>query len=170
MSIAGNNAKRPLGAGRSVLNKVIRRSAITKDTPFVTEEVIPAGTYHTVVSAVMEAKTQKKKDAIDVVYTFSNDEGVAVIAKERFVLDGFRWEELVDHYFDCDLLTGDCVIADIKGIEEYVTVTYPRKGALGTLRNRQPCKNKSVSAPPAMAVIDDDSEFDDFLDVGDEED
>jgi hypothetical protein len=158
---------RKKSARTSILNTVLHHSA-KKDVPFITEDIIPAGTYQIIISDVIDTETEKGKAAVDLVYIFTSEDGFSAHAKERYVSNGYRWEQLIDHLFDVGLLTEDSTGAQLKGIEELVTVSYAREGALGTLQNRRPC-SKKLPKPPAKVidteedVDDDDPEFDDFL-------
>ena len=163
-----NKEKKRSGDNRSVLNTVIRRTSVQKDAPFITEDHIPAGKYRTEIVGVFEARTEKGKAAVDLVYSFTNEDGFGARAKERYVADGYRLEQLCDHWITSGLLEEDVTYSDLKGIVENVTVFYGRKGALGSLLDLRPCKIKSamtVAADASDPYIDEDEEddYDDFL-------
>lgn len=156
----------------SVLNAVIRRTTVQDDVLFVREEHIPPGKYRAEIVGVFEARTAKGKDAVDLVYSFTAEDGFCARAKERYVTDGFLLEQLCDHWITSGLIAEGVTYADIKGITESVTVSYARKGALGSLQDRRPFKAKTAksSAGKISNPHVDDDEDDDYPLLCDEED
>ena len=141
MSITNKtNRKYPSAEQRSVLNSVVRRSAVEKDAPFFTEDRIPAGEYRTEVVGVYDAINGKGKPALDIVYRMVDSSGTRRHAKERLNLDGYMLEALVEHWIDAGQLDETATYAAIQGIKETVTVVYNRPSGLGTIQNRKPRK------------------------------
>lgn len=157
---------------RSVLNTVIHRTTAQKDVPFVKEDVVPAGRYRAEIVGVFDARTEKGKEAIDVVYSLANADGFSVRAKERYVMGGYRLEQLCEHWLTSGLLTEGTTYGDILGIVESVTVSYARKDALGTLQDRRPWKEKTVKSVTTtnstLRVAEDEEE--DILPLDDDDD
>ena len=189
MSITNKtNRKYPSAEQRSVLNTVVRRSAVEKDTPFITEDRIPAGEYRTEVVGVFESINSKGKPALDIVYRMVDSSGTSRHAKERLNLDGYMLEALVEHWLDAGQLDETATYADIQGIKETVCVVYTRSGSLGTIQNRKPRKglgsSRTTAKPTANKVSivkreeddehnllrdDDEDDYNDYLPMEDDD-
>ena len=168
----------------SVADIVARRShQAKKKAPMLTTEIVPAGTYRSVVLAVEDAHSEEGKAMADVTYRFTDAVGEATEACIRYPVTGYHIQRLVDALIDAGLPEG-APLTDAVGLEEEVTIVYPYEGALGKINRRQPAtqavstaakKPVPKQAPPknrkALVEVDedeemledDDSEFDDFL-------
>lgn len=169
----------------SVADIVVRRSRQSKKkTPMLTAEIVPAGTYHSAVLAVEDACSAEGKPMADVTYRFTNAGGEATEARIRYPVTGYHIQRLVDALIDAGLPEGAPLI-DAVGLEEEVTIVYPFEGALGKIKGRKPATQVTPIAAkkpvpkqtphknPKLLIedeeevesFDDDSEFDDFLEV-----
>lgn len=156
----------------SATDTVIRRKNVQKSVPFLKEDVVPAGKYVSEIIAVYDAVTDKSKDAVDIHYTFTDCEGNVVVAKERYVIDGYYFELLGEALLDAGLPNG-AKISQAVSITEDVVVTYPRPGAIGRIQSRVPHRKKMVSTSvtddQCNANIDSEDDDSDFMDDFEEE-
>ena len=185
-----NNKKNPNTTSKkntspiSVADIVARRSQqAKKKAPMLTTEIVPAGTYRSVVLAVEDAHSEEGKAMADVTYRFTDAVGEATEARIRYPVTGYHIQRLVDALIDAGLPEG-APLTDAVGLEEEVTIVYPYEGALGKIKRRQPATQAAISAPKKPVpkqvlpkkrklLIDDeeeteeienvDEEFDDFL-------
>lgn len=174
MPIIGNMLKTSSNksAHNAVLERVLCCSTDDNEVSFVTEDVIKSGKYKTIITSVHGSRTEKGKEAVDIVYDFIDASGSVVTAKERHVVDGYIFERLYTYWIKSGLLPNGSTISDLVGICEELDVTYIRKGGLGSLQNRQPYTGSingqtstkgSFSTEKAEEMSDDDTEFDVFL-------
>lgn len=173
-------------APASVSDIIVRRSQQrNKKVPMLKADKVPAGTYHSVILAVIDAVSEDDKPMADVIYRFTSSSGKVIEAKIRYPIVGYHIERLIDALIDAGLPEGS-PLTDAVGIEEDVVVVYPQEGALGKIKNRRPA---SKAAKPASKITDPkkdtcrvmndiseesfaeqpaedfDDEFDDFLEV-----
>lgn len=184
-----NTTPKKSAAPMSVSDIVVRRSQqLQKRAPMLTEQVVPAGTYHSTVIAVEDAHSEEGKAKADVTYRFTDAGGKTREGRVRYPLAGYHMDRLIDALIDAGLPEG-APLTDSVGLEEDVTVVYPYDGSLGKIKNRRPA-NQAVSPAAKKPVSkqvptksrkllveddedeemleDDDSEFDDFLEEDDE--
>lgn len=181
-----NSKKNPVSKKTplSVSDIIVRRSKQHhKKAPMLTERVVPAGTYHSTVIAVNDARNDEGNPMADVTYSFADAGGKSREARVRYPIAGYHIEKLIDALIDAGLPEG-ASLTDAVGLEEEVTIVYPYDGALGKISNRRPADQ---TAPTAMQkpvskqasakkrkllaedeedeeiLEDDDAEFDDFL-------
>lgn len=173
----------------SVSDIIARRSKQPqKKAPMVTAEIVPAGTYHSVVLAVEDACSAEGKPMADVTYRFTNAGGETTEARIRYPVAGYHIQRLVDALIDAGLPEG-ASLTDAVGLEEEVTITFPHEGALGKIKSRRPATQAGAPAakkpmpkqvPPKKRkllvedeeeteeVEDFDEEFDDFFEETDD--
>lgn len=170
------NRKNSSGEQCSVLNTVVRRSAVEKDTPFITEDRIPAGEYRSTVVGVHDAFNSKGKPALDIVYALMDASNTRRYAKERLNMESFMLETLIEHWLDVGQLDESSTYSDIMGIEETVKVVYKCPGGLGTLQERKPRKGKASSETATKVVtskekapVDDEEYLEDILPLEDDD-
>lgn len=171
-------------AAQSVFDLIVKRSQRkVKAVPMLTEDIMPAGKYHSEVIAVADAKSDAGKLMADVTYRFTNSSGKAVEARVRYPATGYHIEKLYDALIDAGL-PEDSPLTDAVSIKEEVEIVYPFEGALGKIKNRRPAlaaKCLSTKNPKRTAVSEevqsdpdedeqDDLEFDEDDDLDFEDD
>lgn len=160
---------------KSVSDLIVRRSkSKSKAARMLTEDIVPAGRYHSKITAVTEAKSDDGKLMVDVTYRFTDPRGKAVDARIRYPATGYHIEKLYDALIDAGLPENTPLIEAVD-IEEQVEIVYPYDGALGKIKARGPVAtpapvSKSKAKPKQRAALveeddeSDDSETDDEYD------
>lgn len=168
---------------KSVSDLIVRRSQRkAKAAPMLTEDYVPAGTYHSEIIAVADAKSDTGKPMVDITYSFTDDRGKTVVARVRYPTVGYHLDTLCDALIDAGL-PEESPLTDSVGIEEDLEIVYPFTGALGKIKNRRPAttekkplaklqKAKITAKLPQYDVEDDgasdEEDFDDdFLEEDD---
>lgn len=166
----------------SAADTIIRRKPVQQNVPFLKESVVPAGSYISEIIAVHDALTNNGKLAVDIHYTLTDAHGNVLKAKERFALDGYYFSQLGEALLEAGLPDG-AKLSQAVGITERVDVVYPRPNAIGRIKNRTPytksksSKSRTVTSAnadyddddDAEDIVEEDDEFDDFLDATDDE-
>lgn len=152
----------------SVANIIVRRSQQGKKrVPMLTETVVPAGTYHSVVVAVEDAHSDEGKPMVDVTYRFTDARGKETEARMRYPITGYHLEKVIDAWLDAGLPEGSH-LTDAVGLEEEVVIVYPQQGALGKIKSRRPVgkatktASKVVSSQKTTHRVVDDTYEEDF--------
>lgn len=165
---------------KSVSDLIVRRSKRKdKAAPMLTENIVPAGKYHSEIIGVVDAKNDDGKLMVDVTYRLTDDRGKSVDVRIRYPAEGYH----IERFFDALVEAGvpeESPVTDAVGVVEEVEIVYPFEGSLGKIKDRKPAT--AANRPPtkkakhAVLVEEDDEsddseteddEYDDFLEEDD---
>lgn len=172
MSVLNTRKTATAKVAKSASDIIVRRSKQTsKAAPMLTEDIVPAGKYHSVVIAVADAKSDTGKLLVDVTYRLTDTRGKSVDARIRYPAEGYHIERLFDALIDAGL-PEESPMTDAVGIVEEIEVVYPFDGALGKIKARHPApakqptpKSSQVKKARPHPLDDDEDKVDDENDV-----
>lgn len=151
----------------------IRRNKTVAVAPMLSQKIAPAGVYTSKIAAVAMSRTDGGEDAVDVTYELTDANGKVAQGRIRYPVDGYHLEKLLDALAEAGVPEGSS-ISEAVGTTEQIEIVYPQKGSLAKIKNRRPLA--SIVAPTQRPVakskahVEDDDEFDDFLESDDEDD
>ena len=171
MSLSNCLKKNTRSVAPNLNNIRIHRSQTQTTVPMLNQKVAPAGVYTSKIVAVTASKIESTNaDAVDITYELTADDGRVTQGRIRYEIGGYHFDRLGDALLDAGLPAGSSIV-DAVGIEEQLEIIYPQRGSLAKIKSRCPLestvatKQKPVAKPKSPAVeVDEDDEFDDFLD------
>lgn len=166
------NSLRDKKTAANPLNNIrISRTKTQTTVPMLNQKVAPAGVYTSKIAAVTASKIESTNaDAVDITYELTANDGRVVQGRIRYEIGGYHFDRLGDALLDAGLPVGSSIV-DAVGIEEQLEIVYPQRGSLAKIKNRCPLtssvapQQKPAAKHKAPKVnVDEDDEFDDFLD------
>lgn len=151
----------------------IKRSPQGKNYAFAKPLVVKAGHYRSVITGVEVTQTKAGEEAVDVLYTLTNAEGMVFHVRMRYPRDSYYWGELCNALLAAGLKDGESIMKAV-GVQEEITLDYVNGETIGSITSRSPIGKKTIQKKVSEVEEteedeDTDDEFDDFLSDGPED-